>query len=121
MYRRPCAELIGILPDVEKGADIFSQPDEEADQHERKEQWHLALAVVGPEDDGRARVQPQRAGREIPAVVADVMMGEKIGVNEDRDQRGHPVRRVVLLAHNFEVRRQINMVALGTQYAIVRK
>ena len=92
---RPGAKLVRIAPHAPEGADVFGQPDEEADQHETQQQGHAAVAVERAEHHGGARVQAQRAGGQIPAVVADVVVGEEVGVDQQRDQHRHPVRRMV--------------------------
>jgi len=96
MHGGPGAHLVRVLPDAEEGADVLGEPDEEADQHERDQQRHAALAVERAENDGGSGVKPKRAGGDVPAVVADVVMGEEVGVDQQGDQRGHPVGRVML-------------------------
>ena len=43
---------------------------------------HLPITIHRAKNHGRSRVQAERAGREIPAIVTDVVMGEEVGVDE---------------------------------------
>ena len=86
MDRRPRTKLIWVLPDVEEGADILGQPDEESDQYERQQQQHLSLAVQWTKHDRGSCIEPKHAGGKVPAVVADVVMSEEVGVDDEGSQ-----------------------------------
>lgn len=95
----PGAELIGVFPDAEEGGDVFGQPDEKADQDEGEEQRHFSVPVIGTKDHRCAGIEADGAGGDVPAVIADEVMGEEVGVDGDADQGRHPVGGIVANAH----------------------
>ena len=95
MHRGPGAQLVGVGPHAGEGGDVLGQPNEKADQHKRQQQRHAPVAVQRAVHHRGARIQPQGAGRQVPAVVANVVVGEEVGVDQQRHQRRHGVERVV--------------------------
>ena len=65
-----------------------------ADKDEGQKQRHFARGVVGGEGDGGAGVEAEGEGGEVPAVVADVVVGEKVEVNQQGTQGSQPVGRM---------------------------
>ena len=53
----PRTNLIGIAPNAEKRTDVFSQPDEETDEHEGQQQGHAAFPMQRNESDGGPGVE----------------------------------------------------------------
>ena len=95
MDGRPGSDLIRITPNTEECTDILSQPKKESDEKKRKQQWHPSVLVQRPVHNRGARIQPERARRDVPAKVPDVMMSKKVGVDQYRYGRRHPIGRMV--------------------------
>ena len=90
MNDRPRADLVGILPYAEEGADVLGEPDEEADQDKGDEQRHLPVTVIGPKHDRCSCVEAERACGDVPAIITDIVVAEKVDVDAQRNHRRHP-------------------------------
>lgn len=68
----------GVAPDTVERADVFGQPQEKTDQHERQQQRHFAHMIQRPEQHAGARIQAQYQRRDVPAVITQPVMGEEV-------------------------------------------
>src|ERR1700722_16163510 len=99
MNDRPRAYLIGVSPYPKERTDILRQPNEKPDQHERQEERYVPIPVQWPKYNSCPRVQPQRAGRDIPSIVADEVVGKEVRVDHKGIESSHPIGRMMANSH----------------------
>ena len=90
----PAGFLPGIKPDLGKGRDIFGQPNEQADQEESEEQWHLVLPAPDFVMDMTSQEDQRCECEQRVANVPYIMVAEEVHINRRGQYHGAPERRI---------------------------
>lgn len=75
-------QLMWVKPHRCKRANVFGQPDEKSDKEKAQQQRHAARNFIAGEINPAAAINQCRYGKERQPEINDIVMAEKIGVNE---------------------------------------
>ena len=93
-------DLVGIFPSPEIGRDILCYPDEESNEQECDIHVHGADLVRDCKVDFRFPEQCENCEDQEYSEIIDVMMREKIEVNEDSE---HDTQCVMVIIHHLQL------------------
>ena len=95
MNCRPRPELIRILPDSEERTEVLGKPYEKPDEYESDKQRHFAISIKRAKNNISPGIKTQRTSGDNPSKIADVVVREKVRVDDNRKERRHPGRRMI--------------------------
>jgi hypothetical protein len=79
--------------DTKERTIIFGQPDKESDQHEVTQQGHGPITIQ--QEQLSPRIKSRSTGSQMPAIIGNKMVSEKVGVDQNGQQSRRPLRRMV--------------------------